>query len=448
MHNYQNRGVGYIIEKKHCYLAVDLGLGKTIMVLTAITDLIQTGEISSAFIFAPLRVVQTVWKQEAAKWEHTRHLKFSTVHGPDKEQRFNADADIYLMNYEGLLWMRKNNIPQLRGDMLVIDEGSAIKDPTTQRFKMLRRLSRNRKYSVVMSATPAPNSLLDLWAQYFILDHGERLFPSFHKFRHVCFEQADYFGYSWRIKPGMDKTIHKRIGDMTLRLDGADYLELPGHIVVPMKITLPPKARKQYDQLEKEMFLQMDDDNVIEVINAATLSNKCRQVCQGAVYDQDGSAYHIHDEKIKALQEIVEESGGAPILCAYSYRSEVPVLMKAFPDAEFINGDTKNVEELVEQWNDKQIQLLFVQPQSVSHGLNMQTGGNIIVWLGLTWSSEQWTQLIGRLDRQGQTELVRVVQVIAEDTVDEVMVSVVTNKLTNQKELLNALKTYKERKAA
>jgi len=446
MHDYQKRAVGYILDKKKCYLAVDLGLGKTIMVLTAIADLIESGQISSAFIFAPLRVVQTVWRQEAKKWEHTKHLKFSVVHGPNKQQAFDAEADIYLMNYEGLLWMRNNNMSSLRGEMLVIDEGSAIKDPTTNRFKMLRKYSRNKEYAVVMSATPAPNSLLDLWGQYFIIDHGTRLFTSYHKFRHVCFEQTDYFGYSWRIKSGMDKIIHKRIGDITLRLDKKDYLELPGNVVVPMHVTLPPKSRKMYEQLEKEMFMQLDEDTVIDVINAATMSNKCRQICQGAVYDADGSAYHLHEEKISALKEVVEESSGSPILCAYSYRSEVPMLMRAFPDAEFINGDTKDVETLVEQWNKGQIPLLFVQPQSVSHGLNMQTGGNIIVWLGLTWSSEQWSQLIGRLDRQGQTELVRVVQIIASDTVDEVMVEVVNGKLSNQNDLLTALKSYKERK--
>jgi len=448
MHEYQERGVRYILSKKKCYLAVDLGLGKTITVLTAIVDLIEEGLIESAFIFGPLRVIQSVWKQEAALWEHTQHLTFSTVHGPDKAGAFNRKADVYLMNYDGLLWMKKQNIPALRGEMLVIDEGSAIKDPTTERFKQLRRLSRNRDYTVVMSATPAPNSLLDLWSQYFILDGGTRLFPAYAKYKHTCFEQADYFGYSWKIRPGLEKVIYNRIGDITLRLDSKDYLQLPGHIVVPMYVDLPEKARNQYDHLEKHMFMEMADESFIEVMNAASLSNKCRQMCQGAVYDEDGVPVYVHEEKLKALKEVIDESGGVPILCAYSFRSEVPVFMKHFPDAEFINGDCKNADEIVTMWNRKEIKLLFVHPQSVSHGLNMQTGGNLIVWIGLTWSSEQWSQLIGRLDRQGQTELVRVVQIVARDTVDEAMMSVVNGKLTGQEALLSALRAYREGKTA
>lgn len=445
LHEYQVKAVGYILRKKKCYLAVDLGLGKTIIVLTAIRELIDSGQIESAYIFAPLRVIQSVWKQEALAWDHTKELTFSTVHG-DKETAFEQKADIYLMNFEGLLWLRNKQISSLPGEMLVIDEGSAIKDPTTERFKQIRRLTRNKDYAVVMSATPAPNSLLDLWSQYFVLDHGERLFTSFHKFRHTCFEQADYFGYSWKLRHGMDKLIYKRVGDITLRLDREDYLTLPGRLIIPTYVELPAKARKIYEQMEKEMFAQIDEETSIEAMNPAVVSGKCRQICQGAIYSDDGTASHIHDVKVKALEEIIDESGGAPILCAYSFRSEVPVLMKKWPDAVFINGDTKDVDPIKEAWNRKEIPLLFVQPQSVSHGLNLQMGGNIIVWLGLTWSSETWDQLIGRLDRQGQAELVRVFQIIARDTVNEVMVEVVDKKMKGQGKLLDALNDYRQKR--
>jgi SNF2 family DNA or RNA helicase len=441
LHEYQLEGIEYIQSKPKCYLAMDIGLGKTVITLTAINELLKSGEITSVMVIAPLRVVTNVWMQEAKQWEHLQHLTFSLVRG-DRQAAIDKKADIYLMNPEGLLWVRDKGIKNLPGDMLVIDEASMFKDSSTQRFKVIKKHLHGYKRTVCLSGTPAPNSLLNLWPAYFILDQGKRLFPTFGKYKHTCFEQADYFGYSWKIKHGMEKLIYQRVGDITLRMDKKAYLELPETVEIDMRFDLPEKARQQYEDLEKDMFLELDEGNIVAA-NAVALTSKCRQFTQGVVYDEDGACTIFHKAKIEVLQEIIEESEGDPIMVAYSFRSEVALLKKAFPDAPFINGATGDIDHIIQDWNDRKIPLLFVQPQSISHGLNMQFGGNILVWYAMDYSYERYVQLCGRLERQGQTKSVKIIRIIANNTVDEMIKEALTSKADTQNKFLDALTHYR-----
>ena len=446
LHQYQCEAVDYVKTHQKSFAAVDLGLGKTVIALTVIADLIASGEIKNVFIIAPLRVVYSVWRQEAALWEHTKHLTFSLIHGSNKGEIFkNTTADINIINPEGLLWVRNNKPKRLPGDMLIVDEASAFKDPSTQRFKTLKKYSKAFDRVVLMSGTPAPNSLENLWAPYYLLDSGERLFPSFSKFRNTCFRQTDYMGYTWEVKPGMKQLIYEKVADITLRLDKDDHLDMPDLVVIPTRITLDAKIRKMYDTFEKDMFLAFDD-NEVSASMVPIVSLKCRQLAQGFVYTDDGETIHLHDGKIEALKELLEELDGSPALVAYTFKADAVALATAFPKAPFINGATSATEDevTIKKWNAGELPILFAQEQAVSHGLNMQTGGDTVIWYTPTWSSERNEQLNARVFRQGQkSKRVRIFVIMAEDTIDEAVYAAVVEKLGNQKEFLNAIRDYK-----
>ena len=446
MHQYQVEAVDYIIDTPKAYLALDLGLGKTVIALTAISDLLAAGEIKSVFVIAPLRVVYNVWRQEAAQWEHIRHLTFSIIHGGNKGTTFrNTTADVNLINIEGMLWVRDNKPKKLPGCMLIVDEASMLKSPSTQRFKVLKRYHRQFSRAVMMSGTPAPNSLLNLWAPYYLLDGGDRLFPAFYRYKSACFRQTDWHGYTWEIKPGMKPLIYQKVADITLRLDKYDHLDMPELVVVPTKTSLDEKTRKLYDKLEKEMFLEFEDHEVSATM-APVIALKCQQLSQGFLYTDEGETVTVHKNKLEALTELLEELDGQPALVPYHFKADFAALHEAFPKASYINGTTTTAEDeqTIRLWNRGEIPLLFAQAQGISHGLNLQKGGSVIIWYSMTWSAEIWDQTIGRVHRQGQkSKSVRIFVLMNEDTIDEVMFSVVNSKLEGQKQFLDALNTYR-----
>jgi len=435
-----------------CALLVDMGLGKTVTVLTAIRDMRLSAAIRSALVIGPIRVVETVWAQEAAEWEHLRGLRFSLVRGTPA-QRLKAlatPADIYLTSYSLVQWLFATLRGAIPFDMLVADESSAVKAPGTTRFRVLKYAVRHFERRAILTGTPRPNSLLELWPQFYLLDEGARLGASFGRFKSRFFMPMDFNQYNWEPRPGAEERIQALIAPITLRLDRRDHLSLPPVTYNIVRVQLPPDALALYREFERKMFLAVDPDTKLEAVNAAVLTGKCLQIANGAVYavpdplkPEDKTVVAIHDAKLEALAEIVEETG-SPVMVAYQYEHDLARL-KAWKDAPHLGGgQDRNTLELVAEWNEGRLPLLYVHPASASHGLNMQLGpGHTIVFFSQTWSAEQRAQLIARLDRSGQASPVVVHDILAERTVDELCYAMVNRKIAGQTDTLDALNLYR-----
>lgn len=446
-HDYQNRFIQFLMVHPRNYGMLDMGLGKTVSTLTAFAYLKEQGIVSKMLVVAPLRVIYNVWPKEVEKWDHLRHLRVSIVHGGTKVKHaalLTDDADIYVINYDGMPWLRNQwRYVEKKFDWIVFDESSMLKSHSTIRFKAAREMARDpRRRLTMLSGTPAPNGLHELWSQFFLLDHGKRLEPGWIKFRTRFMEQLDYHGYNWRMKKGAAEYIYSAISDITMRLDAKDYLQMPDIVYNDVRCSLPEKLLEQYRELEKEMFLQLDEVEV-EAFNAAALTMKCRQFVQGFLYSEE-TPLELHTVKLDALEEIVHDNG-APTLVAYSFVHDLKLLQTRFPNAPVIGGGTspQQSKALVEAWNRGELPVLFAHPQSLSHGVNMQEGGANIVWYGLTFSLEQYQQFNARLHRQGQTRPVIVHNLVVENTIDEAMMRALRTKDGEQRSLLNALKEYR-----
>jgi len=438
LHNYQLKAVNHIINTPKCALFLDMGLGKTTTTLTAIEDLLYDSfELDGkVLIIAPLRVANTVWKQEAQKWEHLKDLTFSIVTGKlaDRVSALQKDADIYVINRENIPWLVQYHKTKWRYSMVVIDESSSFKSHSAKRFKALK--SRLPKISrvVELTGTPASNGYMDLWSQFYLLDNGQRLGRTITNFRNRFFE-ADYMGFNYTIRHGAKEQIQKAIQDLTLSMSAEDYLELPSFVPSVMTNKLEGKLLSQYKKFEKEMMVSLTEEDKVTAMTAATLTNKLLQFSSGNVYDEDKNVIHIHDLKIDTLKEIIEENPNDNILVAYNYKHELTSLLQAFPEAVVLDksGDA------VKLWNDGKIKLLLAHPASAGHGLNLQYGGNIMVWYGFTWSLELYQQFNARLYRQGQTEVVRCFHIAVGDVEEKLMKALAQKEIT-QTELLSKLK--------
>jgi len=448
LYDYQKKALTFCLQKRRCYLALDMGMGKTCISLKWCKHILPS--VKGILVIAPLRTIHSTWPDEIEKW--SPELSYVILHGPKKDQELHKTADLYLMNYEGIAWLfdslkrlfkTKGSLP-FRG--VILDEGSMIKSPSTKRFKILRRLKDifpNAR--MILSGTPAPNSLLDLWSQYFFLDDGQRLGGAYTRYKHDHFQQVDRMGFVWKLRPGQDKPIYQKIQDITYRLDAKDYLELPERIDNIITVNLPEEKMRQYKELEKEFFLELEDTK-FEAFSAASLSMKLRQFLQGAVYVDDKRNYKIiHKEKLNALKSLVEEADGQGILCAIQFRFELDMIRKMFPKAPVIAGgtNTKDAAKYIKQWNLGEIPLLLCHPASLSHGVNLQAGSHIILWYGLTWSLEQYLQLNARLHRHGQKKGVIVHHLIVKGTVDGRVFRALKAKFKTQSELLDYLKGVK-----
>ena len=411
--------------------------------------------IRKALVIAPKRVAEDTWSREQAKWEHLKHLKVVKVMGT-KDKRLAAlkeQADIYIINRENVEWLVETLGTRWRFDAVVIDELSSFKSAKSKRWKALRKVIFGSRYVYGLTGTPASNGYLDLWPEMYLLDHGERLGKTLGAYRSTYFNPGAHKGhvvFEWRLKPGARERIDARLSDICLSMSKEDWLDLPERTYNTIPVQLDSKARKLYDQFKRDKLLPlvheheklavaqgMDYDTAVVGDMAAQVSGKLLQMANGAVYNDDGEVFHIHDAKLDMLAEIADTSAGQPILVFYNYKHDLKRLQERFPDAVKMGG-----EDVISAWNRGEIPMLLCQPASAGHGLNLQDGGHIIVWFGLTWSLELYQQANDRLHRMGQRSAVIVHHLVAEDTIDEKVMAALTAKDATQKGLLDALKQY------
>lgn len=467
-------------------LWLGMGLGKTIITLTAIVDRIRTGEIQKVLVWGPVRVITSVWAREARKWSHTRHLRFSVIHGdPDKRKRaMFADADIYLCNYENMNWLAEqlkiyclDRGRPLPYQMVVYDEVSKLKDSTSLRMKggnrdrkvgkdgdeikvpfvgwaqsiNKRRLLDMFKFRVGLTGTPASNGYLDLHGQYLAVDGGKALGPFVSHYREAYFFN-DASGWKW-IPTKIGKVyIEQRIAPITIKMDTRDYLDLPPVKVTDLFVDMPPKARKHYKEIEDDLFTALDSGREVELFSRTTVSNKLLQICNGQVYlnqEHYGEGYEVlHDAKLDALESVLEEAGGSPVLCSYSFRSDAERIMKRFKKYRPVNlteASGARTGKIIDNWRQGKIKLLIGHPASMGHGIDgLQEAGNILVWFGVNWSLELYEQMTARLDRQGQTCSVKVIRIMCDNTIDMVVADAIERKTTDQQGLKEAMQRYRE----
>lgn len=447
LHHYQLNAINWILEKTHCGLFLEMGLGKTVSTLTAINHLIYSElDITRVLVIAPKRVAESVWEQETKQWKHLQHLKVSKIMGKPRQrmEAINRDADIYTISRDNVAWLcglyGGNKIPF---DCLVIDELTSFKNPSSVRFKALRQVQPSFRRVIGLTGTPSPNGLIDLWSQMYLLDRGERLFKFIGHYRDEYFKPGKRNGatiFTYDLKKESEQRIYDKISDIVISMKASDYLELPGRIDNHIRIPLTDKLRDKYIEFEKEQVLNLlgEEENVeITALNAAALSNKLLQFANGAIYDADKNYHVVHDLKIEALDEILEAANGKPVLVAWTYRSD---MMRIKEKLKKYNPRELKKDQDIQDWNAGKIQLLMMHPASGGHGLNLQAGGNIIVWFGQTWSLELEQQFNARLDRQGQRQVVIVNKLIAEGTMDEDVIKAQDRKVSTQNALMEAVK--------
>lgn len=444
-HDYQNYTTERMLDTKKIIAILDMGLGKTVCTLTAINELMfDRFECSKVLVIAPLRVARKTWTDEIEKFDHLRHLKASKILGTEAERirGLKADADIYLINRENVVWLVEYCIKQKKWpfDTLIIDESSSFKSNQSKRFKALRKVAAITDRVIELTGTPSPNGLMDLWSQIYLLDQGERLGKTITSYRDRYFKPGRRnrtVVYEYVPKKGAEEAIYKAIGDIAISLKAADYLKLPDRIDNVIKLQLPTIAREQYDELERECILELDSQAVVTAGSQAVVTNKLLQMANGAVYSETKSATTIHDVKLDALEEIIEDNQGKPIMVFYNYQHDYSRLMARLSK---YNPRTLATDNDQDDWNAGKIQVLLAHPASMGHGLNLQAGGNIIVWFGLTWSLELYQQANARLYRQGQQQAVIIHHLVAEDTVDEDVLRALKAKSVSQDDLIAAVK--------
>lgn len=443
-HNYQRRAIKFIIERACAALWMDPGLGKTSTTLAAFKILKNKKLCSAALIIAPLRVCYSVWPSQIEQWEDFAGLSYSILHGKDKQKAFKTKADLYIINPEGLGWLfselgrTKSPWPF---DFLIIDESTKFKSPTSARFKLLKTQLPKFKRRLELTGSPAPNGMEDIWSQVYILDGGQSLGKYITHFRDSYFFRTGFGGYTYILRPGADERIYDAINHLVLRMEAKDYLDLPPLIENDVYVDLPDEALKKYKEFEKNFLMLMGDQKVVAP-NAAALQGKCIQAASGAVYLDDKSWVHLHNAKIDALEDLIEELSGKPALVAYWYHHDLERLREKFPHVPHIGSgvSSKKALELEAAWNKGELPILFVHPASVSHGLNLQQVAGAVIIFTLFWDLEAHEQLVRRLWRQGQKERVVVHRLVARKTVDEDVVKGLASKDKNQKEILQAMK--------
>jgi hypothetical protein len=437
-HAYQDRAIQWIHTHPSCALFLDMGLGKTIITLTALSDMLMTGEATRVLVIAPLRVAQDTWSRELAKWDHLSHLRLSKVLGTEAQRLagLQAPADIYVINRENVDWL-VSQTPKGKWafDTVVIDELSSFKSPSSQRFKALKKVLHLVRHLIGLTGTPSPNGLLDLWSQIYLLDMGARLGRKIGEYQQTYFNpglKVHNVTVNWRPKKGAADKVYWLLQDLCLSMHSRDYLTLPERIDVERVVELPTLARNRYDELEAEMYLEVGDE-VITAGNAAVLTGKLLQAANGAMYNGAGQTVPLHDAKLDALEEIVEFA--SPLLVFYSYQHDLERILSRFPKARVL----KTTEDIA-AWNRGDIPVLLAHPASAGHGLNLQDGGHQIVWFGLPWSLELYQQANARLHRQGQRHPVVIHHLLAEDTMDESVLRALRLKGDGQSALLEAVK--------
>ncbi len=442
-HKYQLLAERHIYDTPRCGLFLEMGLGKTVVTLTALERMMYDSfEICRALVIAPLRVAEDTWSRECEKWEHLRHLRISKILGTPEQRRraLAADADIYVINRENVVWLC-NELSQIGDgwmfDAVVIDELSSFKSPKAQRFRALRRYITRSRRVIGLTGTPAPNGLIDLWSQIYLLDSGERLGQTVTGFRERWFtpnqrNQTTVFNY--KPKHGAEERINEKIADICISMKAEDWLEMPERIDRVQTVRLSERELAAYEKFEREQYISFLEGEVTAA-TAAALTGKLLQYSNGAMYLPDGGYVKTSEKKLDRLEEIVDTAAGKPVLCFYSFRHDLERILERFPKARKLEG-TKEIAD----WNNGEIPLLLAHPAGAGHGLNLQAGGHIIVWFGLTWSLELYQQANARLHRQGQTETVIVHHLVTEGTMDGRVLESLHGKTDVQEGLMQALK--------
>ena len=437
-HDYQQYAIDFIESHPTAAVLLDMGLGKTVITLTALNDLLfDCFEVSRVLVIAPLRVARNTWPQEIGKWEHLKHLRYSVVVGTEKERRdaLRKQASLYIINRENVPWLVEKT--DFTYDAIVIDELSSFKNWSSKRFKALMKVRPLAKRVIGLTGTPSGNGLMDLFAEFKVLDMGQRLGRFITKYRQDYFKPDKRNGqvvFSYAPLPGAEERIYEKISDITISMKAADHLRMPELIESEYSVRMNEEEKKMYADMCEQLVLQLKGDEVTAA-NAGVLSGKLAQMANGAVYADDGAALHIHDRKLDALEDIVESMNGKPLLVAYWFRHDAERIEKRVP---CVRLDT---DDAIARWNRGEIPVALIHPASAGHGLNLQSGGSTLVWFGITWSLEFYQQTVARLHRQGQSAKTVVVQhIIAKGTIDERILRALKRKDKTQAALIEAVK--------
>ena len=444
-YNYQRAAIQWVLDHPRCGLLLDMGLGKSSITLTALQELIDDCEVSRVLVVAPKKVAETTWTTEAQKWDHLKTLRVAKVMGTEKQRRLALEqkADIYVIGRDSFVWLVGIYGGMLPFDVLVIDELTSFKSSKSERFKAMRMATPTVKRVIGLTGTPAPNGLIDLWAQMYCLDMGQRLGKSISKYRETYFEVHKWNNIIVRcdVKKGCDDIIKTKIEDICLSMQAKDYLQLPALLTHTVKVELSPSTMSAYTKFEKDKVIEFNDAHQGEPANvlansAAGLMNKLSQFANGAIYDDDRNVHEIHNEKLDKLAEIVEAANGSSVLVFYQYKHDVTRIMKKLKGYRV---EAYKDEKQLLAWNKGEIDVLLAHPAATAFGLNMQQGGHYIVWFGTGWNLELYQQANARLHRQGQQYPVTVYKLLCANTVDERANAALDNKTGVQQSLLDSL---------
>ena len=438
-HEYQEYATKFIEDNEESAVFLECGLGKSIITLTAIKNLMARGEVSRVLVVAPLRVGKTTWPEEIGKWDHLGGLTYAVAIGSVAE-RLNAlktQADITIINRENVEWLIDKSGMPFDYDMLVIDELSSFKSFKAKRFKALLKVRPKITRVVGLTGTPSSNGLMDLWAEFRLLDLGERLGRYITRYRLAYFtpdKRNAQVVFSYKPLPGAEERIYDKIDDITISMRASDYLKLPSLVMNTVVVEMGDKEKDIYDNLCDDMVVSLGESE-IDAVNAASLSNKLLQMANGAVYGEEQSVHHIHDEKLNALEDLIESANGKPVLVAYWFKHDLARIKAKFPFVREIKTDAD-----IRAWNRGEIEVGVIHPASAGHGLNLQTGGSTLIWFGLTWSLELYQQTNARLYRQGQKNTVVIHHIVTKGTIDERVLKALEKKEKTQNSLIDAVK--------
>lgn len=442
-HEYQSYATEFILSHPISAVFLEMGLGKSVVTLSAIFDLcLDSFLVCKVLVIAPLRVARDTWPAEINKWDHLKGLSYSVAVGTEKERidALKKQSTLYIINRENVDWLvHKSGIP-FHFDMVVIDELSSFKSYGAKRFKSLLKVRPSVKRIVGLTGTPSSNGLMDLWAEFRILDLGQRLGRYISHYRNTYFKpdkRNAQIIFSYKPLPGAEDEIYKQISDITISMKSTDYLKMPEYVSNEVFVTLSEKEWKVYSDFKEDMVANLGDEE-IDAVNAAVLSGKLLQMANGAVYDSENKAHVIHDKKLDALEDLIEGANGKPVLVAYWYKHDLERIKDRFPVKQI--QSSKDIED----WNDGKIPIAVIHPASAGHGLNLQSGGSTLIWFGLTWSLELYQQTNARLYRQGQKDTVIVHHIITKDTIDEDVLLALTKKEKTQDALIDAVKANLE----
>lgn len=444
-HDYQTYATNFILENSIAAIFLEMGLGKSVITLTAILDLcLDSFEVGKVLVIAPLRVARDTWPAEINKWEHLKDLDFAVAIGTEKERlsALKTPASVYLINRENVDWLiNKSGLP-FDYDMVVIDELSSFKSHTAKRFKSLLKVRPKIKRIVGLTGTPSSNGLMDLWAEFRILDMGKRLGRYISHYRSAFFQpdkRNQHMIFSYKPLFGAEKEIYELISDITISMKSVDFLQMPKCLINEVPVSLSVNEHLIYDGFRKEMVIELANEE-IDAVNAAVLSSKLLQMLNGAVYDEDKKVHFIHNRKLDALEDLIEGANGKPVLIAYWYKHDLERIKERFTVREI--KTSKDIKE----WNHGEIPVAVIHPASAGHGLNLQSGGSTIIWFSLTWSLELYQQTNARLWRQGQNETVVIHHIITKGTIDEDVMKALKRKEKTQEDLIDAVKANLSRR--